>query len=156
MHRISIYKISYCSADAAHSNVFAFIAGTGDDTFESENETLKCYAYICPNRKIARKLTLTVAKSFQRAYELWSKSEQRRRSVAESTVKLQTAVASEKRRQSESNTITDRDVKKSQQRNLLIDFNDECSSGSVSPEPPTNFFQNTWIAFDDSPANSQC
>lgn len=156
LHRISIYKISYCSADAAHSNVFAFIAGIGDDDFESENEALKCYAYVCPNRKIARKLTLTVAKSFQQAYDQWSKSEKRRKSIAESSVKLQTAIISEKRRQSESKIIEGRDPKTGPQRNLLIDFNDEedSSSGSVSPEPHTNFFQNTWISFDDTPGTS--
>lgn len=151
LHRISIYKISYCSADATHSNVFAFIAGIGDDSFESENEALKCYAYICPNRKVARKLTLTVAKSFQQAYEQWAKSEQRRKSIAESSMHPQ--VASEKRRQSESQ-LHERDVKKIQQRNLLIDFDEDFSSGSASPEPSTNFFQNTWISFEDTPGSS--
>lgn len=153
LHRISIYKISYCSADAAHSNVFAFVAGIEDDDFDSEHEQLKCYAYICPNRKIARKLTLTVAKSFQQAYDVWSKSEKRRKSIAESSVKLQTAVISEKRRQSESQIIGGSDAKVMPQRNLLIDFNEESSSGSASPEPHTNFFQNTWISFEDSPEN---
>lgn len=153
LHRISIYKISYCSADAAHSNVFAFIAGIGDDSFEGENEALKCYAYICPNRKIARKLTLTVAKSFQQAYDLWSKSEKRRKSIAESSVKLQTAVTSEKRRQSESQIIIDPVAKKTQQRNLLIDFNEDSSSESVSPESQAIFFQNTWISFEETPGS---
>lgn len=156
LHRISIYKISYCSADAVHSNVFAFIAGSGEDNFESKNEALKCYAYICPNRKIARKLTLTVAQSFQRAYDIWSKSEQRRKTKAESSPKLQSGINSEKRRQSELQiSIATRDVKKMHHRNLLIDFNgEELSSGSVSPEPPQNFFQNTWISFDDTPESS--
>lgn len=152
LHRISIYKISYCSADAVHSNVFAFIAGIGDDRFESENETLKCYAYICPNRKIARKLTLTVAQSFQQAYDLWFKSQQRQKSIAEPSVQLQTAVINDRRRQSESHGMAC-DVKNTQQRNLLIDFDEESSSGSVSPEPQTNFFQNTWISFEESPVN---
>lgn len=130
--------------------MFAFIAGIGDDNFESENEALRCYAYICPNRKVARKLTLTVAKSFQQAYEQWSKSEQRRKSIAESSIKPQ--VASEKRHQSESQ-LHDCDVKKIQQQSLLIDLNEDLSSGSASPEPPTNFFQNTWISFEDKPGS---
>lgn len=149
LHRISIYKISYCSADAAHSNVFAFIAGVGDDGFESENEALKCYAYICPNRKIARKLTLTVAKSFQQAYDLWSKSEHRRKSIAESTIEPKEAVISEKRRQSEVQMIGN-DVKKGQQRNLLIDFNEESDPGMLPSEAQSNFFQTTWISFEET------
>lgn len=42
---ISIFRISYCSADAAHSQVFAFIA-------TNPNETLECHAFLCPKRKV--------------------------------------------------------------------------------------------------------
>lgn len=149
LHRISIYKISYCSADAAHRNIFAFIAGDADNEHsDNENETLKCYAYICPNRKIAHKLTLTVAKCFQRAYDQWTKSEQRRKSVAESTMKMQMAQISERRRrQSELQTVPC-EGEKIQQRNLLIDFNGDFG---VETEPQRNFFQNTWISFEDTP-----
>ncbi|XP_044010389.1 low density lipoprotein receptor adapter protein 1-A-like isoform X2 [Aphidius gifuensis] len=65
---ISIYKISYCSADATYDHVFAFI-GT------NANETLECHAYLCPKRKMAQVVTLTVARTFNSAYESWQKTQ---------------------------------------------------------------------------------
>jgi hypothetical protein len=38
-------RISYCSADAAHDLVFAFIA-------TNSNETMECHAFLCPKRKM--------------------------------------------------------------------------------------------------------
>lgn len=39
------FRISYCSADAAHDHVFAFIA-------TNSNETMECHAFLCPKRKM--------------------------------------------------------------------------------------------------------
>jgi hypothetical protein len=39
------FRISYCSADATHDHVFAFIA-------TNSNETLECHAFLCPKRKM--------------------------------------------------------------------------------------------------------
>ncbi|GFG29608.1 hypothetical protein Cfor_10436 [Coptotermes formosanus] len=66
---VSIYRISYCSADAAHDHVFAFIA-------TNSNETMECHAFLCPKRKMAQAVTLTVAQSFNTAYELWQISQE--------------------------------------------------------------------------------
>ncbi|XP_014206952.1 uncharacterized protein LOC106638349 [Copidosoma floridanum] len=66
--RISIYSISYCSADGAHGNVFGFIAANPE-------EILECHAYLCPKRKVAQTVTLAVAQSFNAAYELWQLAE---------------------------------------------------------------------------------
>ena len=43
--RLSISRISYCSADATYDRVFAFIA-------TNKNETLECHAFLCPKRKM--------------------------------------------------------------------------------------------------------
>lgn len=61
-------RISYCSADATHDHVFAFIA-------TNLNETMECHAFLCPKRKMAQTVTLTVAQAFNTAYEAWQLSQ---------------------------------------------------------------------------------
>lgn len=39
------FRISYCSADATHDRVFAFIA-------TNSNETMECHAFLCLKRKM--------------------------------------------------------------------------------------------------------
>ncbi|XP_076864600.1 low density lipoprotein receptor adapter protein 1a isoform X2 [Brachyhypopomus gauderio] len=62
---ISIYRISYCTADKIHDKVFAYIAQN------QHNETLECHAFLCAKRKVAQAVTLTVAQAFRVAFELW-------------------------------------------------------------------------------------
>jgi len=61
-------RISYCSADATHDHVFAFIA-------TNLNETMECHAFLCPKRKMAQTVTLTVAQAFNTAYQAWQLSQ---------------------------------------------------------------------------------
>ena len=63
-----LFRISYCSADATHDHVFAFIA-------TNYNETMECHAFLCPKRKTARIVALTVAQAFDTAYEAWKISQ---------------------------------------------------------------------------------
>uniref|UniRef100_A0A8C5N8U0 Low density lipoprotein receptor adapter protein 1-B-like n=1 Tax=Gouania willdenowi TaxID=441366 RepID=A0A8C5N8U0_GOUWI len=65
MENISIYRISYCTADKMHDKVFAYIVQS------QHNETLECHAFLCPKRKIAQAVTLTVAQAFRVAFEFW-------------------------------------------------------------------------------------
>ncbi|XP_059082612.1 uncharacterized protein LOC131880113 [Tigriopus californicus] len=69
---VSVYRISYCSADATYDRVFAFIA-------TNKNETLECHAFLCPKRKMAQSATLTIAQAFNLAFELWQTSQERKR-----------------------------------------------------------------------------
>uniref|UniRef100_A0A672RRK3 Low density lipoprotein receptor adapter protein 1-A-like n=1 Tax=Sinocyclocheilus grahami TaxID=75366 RepID=A0A672RRK3_SINGR len=65
IENVSIYRISYCTADKMHDKVFAYIA-------QSQcNETLECHAYLCTKRKVAQAVTLTVAQAFRVAFEFW-------------------------------------------------------------------------------------
>ncbi|KAL0274533.1 UNVERIFIED_CONTAM: hypothetical protein PYX00_002636 [Menopon gallinae] len=64
---VSIYRISYCSADAAHGQVFAFIA-------TNANETMECHVFSCPKRKTAQIMSLTLARLFRMAYDLWAET----------------------------------------------------------------------------------
>ncbi|KAG9331020.1 hypothetical protein JZ751_020429 [Albula glossodonta] len=48
IENVSIYRISYCTADKMHDKVFAYIAQS------QQNETLECHAYLCTKRKVKR------------------------------------------------------------------------------------------------------
>uniref|UniRef100_A0A665UFK8 Low density lipoprotein receptor adaptor protein 1a n=1 Tax=Echeneis naucrates TaxID=173247 RepID=A0A665UFK8_ECHNA len=65
LENISIYRISYCTVDRLHEKVFAFI------TQNTLNGTLECHAYLCPKKKVAQAVALTVAQAFTVAFELW-------------------------------------------------------------------------------------
>ncbi|XP_055026345.1 low density lipoprotein receptor adapter protein 1b isoform X2 [Misgurnus anguillicaudatus] len=65
IENISIYRISYCTADKMHDKVFAYIVQT------QGSETLECHAYLCAKKKVAQAVTLTVAQAFRVAFEFW-------------------------------------------------------------------------------------
>lgn len=65
IENVSIYRISYCTADKLHDKVFAYIAQS------QSNQTLECHAYLCTKRKVAQAVTLTVAQAFKVAFEFW-------------------------------------------------------------------------------------
>ncbi|XP_016369243.1 low density lipoprotein receptor adapter protein 1-A-like isoform X1 [Sinocyclocheilus rhinocerous] len=72
IENISIYRISYCTADKMHDKVFAFIAQN------QQNETLECHAFFCAKRKVAQAVTLTVAQAFRVAFEFWEVAKEER------------------------------------------------------------------------------
>ncbi|XP_037235730.1 low density lipoprotein receptor adapter protein 1 isoform X2 [Falco biarmicus] len=81
IENISIYRISYCTADKIHDKVFAYIAQN------QLNENLECHAFLCTKRKMAQAVTLTVAQAFKIAFEFWQaakeEKEKRERSILE-------------------------------------------------------------------------
>ncbi|NWV12383.1 ARH protein, partial [Ptilonorhynchus violaceus] len=81
IENISIYRISYCTADKTHDKVFAYIAQN------QLNENLECHAFLCTKRKMAQAVTLTVAQAFKIAFEFWQaakeEKERRERSILE-------------------------------------------------------------------------
>ncbi|NWI00922.1 ARH protein, partial [Tichodroma muraria] len=72
IENISIYRISYCTADKAHDKVFAYIAQN------QLNENLECHAFLCTKRKMAQAVTLTVAQAFKIAFEFWQAAKEER------------------------------------------------------------------------------
>jgi low density lipoprotein receptor adapter protein 1 len=84
MLQVPIYNISYCSIDAAHDTIFAFVSSPNDKetkTFESQQfgspespagqlessslsdeEGLVLHAFQCQKRKVAHNVTMTVAR----------------------------------------------------------------------------------------------
>lgn len=65
IENVSIYRISYCTADKTQDKVFAYVSQS------QFNETLECHAFLCQKRKFAQAVTLTVAQAFKVALDLW-------------------------------------------------------------------------------------
>ncbi|XP_067862693.1 low density lipoprotein receptor adapter protein 1b isoform X2 [Heptranchias perlo] len=82
IENVSIYRISYCTADKVHDKVFAYIAQS------QLNETLECHAFLCTKKKMAQAVTLTVAQAFKVAFEFWqsAKEEKGKKATVGSTV----------------------------------------------------------------------
>ncbi|KDR18200.1 Low density lipoprotein receptor adapter protein 1 [Zootermopsis nevadensis] len=130
---VSIYRISNCSADAAHDRVFAFIA-------KNTNETMECHAFLCHKRKIAQTITLTVAQSFNTAYELWQISQETsclRNQELRSCHEVKKISSSHNKIKDSSSNLQHM----SESKTLLID---------LSPESETLTENgNSWVCFDD-------
>uniref|UniRef100_A0AAY4AYP5 PID domain-containing protein n=1 Tax=Denticeps clupeoides TaxID=299321 RepID=A0AAY4AYP5_9TELE len=65
VENVSIYRISYCTADRTQDKVFAYVSQS------RFNETLECHAFLCQKKKIAQAVTLTVAQAFKVALDQW-------------------------------------------------------------------------------------
>ncbi|XP_061610851.1 E3 ubiquitin-protein ligase RNF19B isoform X2 [Phyllopteryx taeniolatus] len=76
---VSIYRISYCTADKNQDKVFAYVSQS------PFNETLECHAFLCQKKKIAQAVTLTVAQAFKVALDLWELAQQDKSKKARST-----------------------------------------------------------------------
>lgn len=136
--QVSIYKISYCSADAVHGNVFAFVSSDNINSPKCD-ETLICYAFMCQKRKIAQKVTLTVARSFETAYQIWQDAAHRKKFHIE-------------KRHRENERVADENSEISM-RNLLIDFSSDITA-DICNKDPRNLLQNTWVSFDEDVQHS--
>ena len=68
---VSIYRISYCSADATYDKVVAFI-------LTNKNETMECHAFLTSRRKAAQAAALTISQAFTIAFENWQKDKEDR------------------------------------------------------------------------------
>ena len=73
---VSIYRVSFCTNDSTHSKVFAFIARNND------NDTMECHAFLCPKKKTAQAITLSVSHSFNLAFENWEREKEAKKAAA--------------------------------------------------------------------------
>lgn len=148
LHGIAINRISYCSADGAYSKVFAFVAsGSGgdsraDSTADSADaDDLTCYAFLCGKRKMAHNLTITVAKNFERAFNLWKKFEHTKANAAYRV----SDDATEQRAQHDGNDA--RRPADSGRDNVLIDFGSDAMQATQR-----RLLQTAWVSFDEESA----
>ncbi|PSN46838.1 hypothetical protein C0J52_09577 [Blattella germanica] len=117
--------------------------GTDDTHLEVSiysNETMECHAFLCPKRKMAQAVTLTVAQSFNTAYELWQLSQEnshlRNQELRPCNETKKITGFHNKMKESTSNVQHSNESKA-----LLIDLSSE-------PETfPDN--GNSWVCFDD-------
>lgn len=173
---VSIYKISYCSADAAHDHVFAFVGSENnknDNDYNNingiPNENLSCHVFYCPKRKIAHDVTLTVARCFENAYEVWRETVNRKM--------LKDQIHNRRKDIKEINNINVVKIPKIQNNNIIVadaagitnplndikQINENSNNGfsdlliDLTPEIRNDLYekdgreylQNTWVSFDD-------
>ncbi|XP_074594877.1 low density lipoprotein receptor adapter protein 1-A-like [Brevipalpus obovatus] len=107
---ISIYRISYCSADANYPRVVAFIA-------TNLNETHECHAFLTRKDDIAQACALTISQAFAIAFEKYQMAMKEKAKNGNST---------SKENESPSSTTTSQSSKSQTiGASTLIDFNTE-------------------------------
>lgn len=134
--------------------MFAFICSAapqaGDEESDSgeqfpgagadEGGPLTCHVFLCAKRKVAQNISLTVAKSFERAFDIW-KSISHRRMISEAKQTPRCDYSPTPRPDS---LGSGEDGDEEQVRSLLIDFNADLT------EVRKSYLQNTWVSFEES------
>ncbi|XP_030037655.1 low density lipoprotein receptor adapter protein 1 isoform X2 [Manduca sexta] len=69
---VSIYRISYCSADAANARVLAVVEGKSGS---GAGESHVVHVFVCTRRKHARALALSLAHAFNDAFQEWQSNQ---------------------------------------------------------------------------------
>lgn len=152
---VSIYRISYCSADATFDRVVAFIA-------TNKNETMECHAFLTSKKKMAQAAALTISQAFTIAFENWQKSKSSSPS-ATSTPSKGSAItnggtlngdshggsggALKEKNHNESHAVN-----KNQSLQLIdLSFDDVMSSNGTPKDDKTknNFNTSTYVSFDN-------
>lgn len=157
--QVSIYNISYCSADSAHDHVFAFVGTVASpesevkemcfrkDVSEVDFEgPLVCYAYLCQKRKMAQTVTLTVARSFERAYQIWQNKQFHAERKRKDLEKRNNACNRADSASSSSSGSGRSQAKRTD--DVLIDFNSDLTA-EICSKDHRELLQNTWVSFDD-------
>ncbi|GJQ72074.1 hypothetical protein Trydic_g3171 [Trypoxylus dichotomus] len=138
--KISIYRISNCSTDAAHPQIFSF---TSTDT----TETTECHAFSCTKRKLAETVALTVAHAFTTAYEAWR--------ILPSTKEFQNAMEHQTHSPKiEEEQPTNEEEKEEEKEEKLIELDEDPSPLIKFPRsaPRSRLqmqLQRPWVSFDD-------
>lgn len=145
--QVSIYRISYCSADSSHSHVFAFIESCPSEqnseileknaftgTENEEDGTLVCHAFLCQKRKMAQTVTLTVARSFERAYQVW----QNHQWQLERKNKRNEENCNNKKKEENKKNVDETHA-------ALIDLNTDLDVIPYHAKDTRDYLQNTWV-----------
>jgi len=170
--QIPIYKISYCSIDAAHDTIFAFVsspnenydgtksqqfgspespAGQLESTSLDEEEGLVLHAFQCQKRKIAHNVTMTVARAFERASQIYQ-NEQFLEEIRNKESRNKENVESQKNAVNIKMLITN-DLRTSDEltSSCLIDLGSENGpqlNNLCSKDDNRDYFQTTWVSFE--------
>ncbi|KAM4630868.1 low density lipoprotein receptor adapter protein 1a isoform 2-T2 [Polymixia lowei] len=134
LENVSIYRISYCTADKLHDKVFAYIAQN------TVNGTLECHAYLCSKRKVAQAVTLTVAQAFRVAFELWQVAKEEKGKRVKSGSAGEASSSSQSERSNSLGSLKETDVPTEN----LLDFEERSdavvmeTNGNVEDSPVDN------------------
>lgn len=105
---------------------------------------LTCHVFVCAKRKMAQNIALTVAKSFERAFEIW-KSISHRRLISATRQEPRYDSCPSPRPDLEENSGGDKlEGGDGQVVNLLIDLNADLTDIRKS------YLQNTWVSFEET------
>ncbi|KAG5675138.1 hypothetical protein PVAND_005067 [Polypedilum vanderplanki] len=163
--QIPIYKISYCSVDASHDTIFSFVCSNSEkeEHFEvnqfgspdspsghlesasvDEDSDLVLHAFQCNKRKIATTVTLSVARSFERAFQIYQ-NEQFLKEVREKKTNKENIAETQNNAANIKNIISNgKDDDK-----CLIDLDDGPQLNYLySKERNREYFKTTWVNFE--------
>ncbi|BFZ09892.1 hypothetical protein BsWGS_12931 [Bradybaena similaris] len=145
MFDLSIYRISFCTADNNYNHIFAYIARN------TTNETMECHAFLCAKRKIAQAVTLTVSQAFTIAQERWLETRRMRRSLRDKASMEKAAVSGEKSQshyQNISNGLLGGGIIRSRETGSQEIFSLN-SESSPQQEIHNTDFRKNWESFED-------
>lgn len=162
--RFSIYKISYCSVDAAHDHAFSFVGSEPDPL--SDKEKMSCHVFLCPKRKIAHEITLLVARCFENAYQNWRDTVVHQvKNPKNGGVTVTTTTIGNNN--NNTNKSDSNHILKEQNGNGLIQSKADVHHYNSPPEEKKidnplidlaatdndvrKYLQNTWVSFEDEP-----
>lgn len=168
--QIPIYKISYCSVDAAHDTIFSFVSSSTDNNDNDEHNfqnnqfgspdspagqleavsiddegDLIVHAFQCNKKKISHKVTMSVARAFERAFQIYQ-NEQLMKEIHDKKNANKENFMSE----TEKNAVN---IKKLINNNngdekCLIDLDGPQLNHLYSKESNREYLQTTWVSFE--------
>lgn len=169
--QIPIYKISYCSVDAAHDTIFSFVSSSSEEGDENNFQSnhfgspdspsgqleatsiedegnLMVHAFQCNKRKIAHQVTICVARAFERAFQIYQ-SEQVLKEIHDkkSTNKENMISETEKNAVNIKKLIANNNNGKDEK--CLIDLDEAPQLNHLySKESNREYLQTTWVSFE--------
>lgn len=168
--QIPIYKISFCSVDAANDTIFSFVSSSAEGneennfqnnqfgssespagqlestTIDDDEGELVLHAFQCNKRKIAHKVTMSVARAFERAFQIYQ-SEQLLKEIHHD----KKSINKENIHEAEKNAVN---IKKliagsKGDEKCLIDLEDAPQLNHLySKESNREYLQTTWVSFE--------
>lgn len=164
--QVPIYKISYCSVDAAHDTIFSFVCSDKEENFEAnqfgspdssssrlessssldDDSDLMLHAFQCNKRKIATNVTLSVARSFERAFQIYQNEQFLKEMREKKTNK-------ENINDSQNNAVNIRSIisngKNDDDAKCLIDLDEGPQLNHLYEKARSrDYLQNTWVSFE--------
>lgn len=166
--KIPIYKISYCSVDAAHDTIFSFVSSSADSKDENnfqhnqfgspespagqlestsvdDEGDLVLHAFQCNKRKIAHNVTMSVARAFERAFQIYQNEQLLKEIHNKKSTNKENINEAEKNAVNIKNLISSN----GSDDKCLIDLDEAPQLNHLySKDSNRDYLQTTWVSFD--------